>query len=78
MRVDVRYFAVLREHRGEEEEKLEVEQGLTVAELYRRLFPPSSSGSLPVMFAVNQAYVESTHVLQEGDEVAFIPPLGGG
>ena len=33
---------------------------------------------LPVMYAVNSAYVDGGQPLQHGDEVAFIPPLGGG
>ena len=78
MQVEVQYFAVLRERRGEREEVLEIEMGLTVAELYQRVFPPSDGGALAVMFAVNQVYVQSDHVLEDGDEVAFIPPLGGG
>ena len=30
------------------------------------------------MFAVNQEYVTEDHILTDGDEVAFIPPLAGG
>ena len=30
------------------------------------------------MLMVNQAYVSSDHVLQDGDEVALIPPVSGG
>lgn len=28
--------------------------------------------------AVNQKIVEDTHLLQDGDEVAFLPPFAGG
>jgi molybdopterin converting factor small subunit len=42
------------------------------------MFPPTDGRVLPVMFAVNQQYVTADHPLVEGDEVAFIPPLGGG
>jgi molybdopterin synthase catalytic subunit len=31
-----------------------------------------------VAYAVNQAYVRPEHVLQDGDEVALIPPISGG
>ena len=30
------------------------------------------------MVAVNQEYVDRAHALQEGDEVALIPPVSGG
>ena len=74
----MRYFAMLREQRGRGEEELHVEVGTTVGMLYQSLFQPSAHGEMPVMYAVNQAYVRSGQVLQAGDEVAFIPPLGGG
>ena len=59
-------------------EELDVEPGTTVTQLYKRLFSTSGMGALPVMYAVNQSYVDEDYVLQSGDEVAFIPPLGGG
>ncbi len=78
MKIHVRHFAVLREQRGCELEEVEVAPGTTAAALYDLLFPPGLEGQLPVLFAVNQAYVARAAVLVEGDEVAFIPPLGGG
>jgi len=78
MHVHVRYFAVLRERKGCTEEAVTLTEPTTVAALYSALFPPTDSGALPVMYAVNEAYVSSDHVLASGDEVAFIPPLGGG
>ena len=78
MDVSVRYFAVLREQRGTDEERLEVEPGTTAQALYETLFPAGAAGRMPVAFAVNQAYVPGGTVLSAGDEVAFIPPLGGG
>ena len=78
MLLRIRHFAVLREHRGKTEESIDVNPGTAVGALYNQLFPASELGSLPVMYAVNQVYVDAGHVLEEGDEVAFIPPLGGG
>lgn len=77
-RVTVRYFAVLRERRGTDEEQVEVAQGETIEALYHRLFPPGPLGSLPVGYARNQQYVSGTEALTDGDEVVFLPPLGGG
>lgn len=78
--VHIRYFAVLRDRRradGQEEFELPEGDGLdwTVARIYAALFPP---GDLPVAYAVNQVYVRGTHRPADGDEVAFIPPVGGG
>ncbi len=33
---------------------------------------------LPIAFAVNQTRVGGATVLVEGDEVVFLPPIGGG
>ena len=78
MQVQVRYFAVLRERAGCAEDSIDVQPGVTVGQLYASLFPPSEAGHLPIMFAVNEAYVHADRILENGDEVAFIPPLGGG
>lgn len=75
MKVTVRYFAVLREQRGAASEEVELPEGCSAAEAYARLCPP---GALPVAFAVNEAAVPGTTTLRAGDEVAFLPPLGGG
>lgn len=77
-RVIVRYFAVLRERRGRDHEEIELLPGETAGALYARLFPPGPQGALPVAFARNLEYVEGGAVLADGDEVAFLPPLGGG
>ena len=78
MQITVRYFAALREEKGCDEEAVEVASGTRVDALYQHIFAASPLRGLRVMFAVNQAYVPAEHPLTEGDEVAFIPPLGGG
>ena len=77
MRVKVHFFAVLADRMGERQQTVQIEDGTTVEQLYRRLFESDMRG-LSVMFAVNQEYVVGGHILADGDEVAFIPPLGGG
>jgi len=77
--VRVRYFAMLRDIRSAEgEEDFELPEGWSVAAIYAELFPPGPEGAIPVGFAVNQIYVRGDHQPQDGDEVAFIPPVGGG
>lgn len=78
MAVLVRYFAVLRELRGVREESVVLQPGETAGRLYARLFPDTGAGRLPVMFAVNHAYASAEQLLADGDEVGFLPPLGGG
>jgi len=80
MPITVRLFAALREHRGETRLTVDAVPGETVRQLFERLFPdrPGRDWPGPLMYAVAQEYVDADHVLGDGDEVAFVPPLGGG
>ena len=75
MRVNVLYFASLREQRGCSSEALDLQPGLSLADLYGELFGPNAA---PVAFSLNQAICAGSVCPQEGDEIAFLPPLGGG
>ena len=77
-RITLRYFAVLRERRGLESEVMEVQQGTTLSEIYAQVFPPGPDGPLPIAFARNQVYADADDVAEHGDEIVFLPPLGGG
>ena len=77
--VGVRYFAILREERGREEESLTPGAG-TAAELYRELrerFSFSLSAER-LRVACNGDFVPWSHSLRDGDLVVFIPPVAGG
>lgn len=78
MKVVVHHFAVLRERRGCRSESVEIEAGTTVRGLYVQLFPPGPEGGLPVGYARNEVLVGAEEVLMDGDQVAFLPPVGGG
>ena len=73
--IQVFYFAQLREERGFSVEERKIEQGMSVSSLFTLIFGRTPNG---IRFAVNQSYVEATVVPLDGDEVAFLPPLGGG
>jgi molybdopterin synthase sulfur carrier subunit len=78
MRVRLRFFAALREQMGASAER-EVRAGTTVGTLWRELVGERPTlGRVRVRFAVNETYVEPSHRLSEGDEVAFFPPVSGG
>lgn len=74
----VLYFAVLRERRGRDSETITVDPGTTLRQLYEGLFPPGPEGILPVGFARNREHASGSDLVQEGDEIALLPPLGGG
>ncbi len=80
MRIAVRFFAMFRERAGVSHTEVELPDGASPAQLLahlRSLFPSLPSDS-PVLMAVNSEYVSEEAVLQDGDEVAFIPPVSGG
>ncbi len=76
--VTVRYFAALREQRGVDTESRQAPENTTIGQLYASIFPPGPNGSLPVAYAQNHIRVAPGTQLADGDEVAFLPPLGGG
>lgn len=81
MRVLVRYFAVARERSGQTEEWWDLESGATVEQLWSRVVgqhPSLASLADCLSYAVNREYVDRSHPLAEGDEVALIPPVSGG
>lgn len=76
--VRVRVFAALRERAGSSELVVPVVPGETVGALYARLFPAEGGPVLPVAFVRNRAQVGADAAIEAGDEVAFLPPVGGG
>ncbi|PUA29766.1 MAG: molybdopterin synthase sulfur carrier subunit [Cellvibrio sp. 79] len=81
--IRVVFLAQLREQLGAAELDVPVGQIKTLADLktYLLLQNSSWSGALSnpkLLSAVNHAYVKGDHVLADGDEVAFFPPVTGG
>ena len=81
MKIHLRYFASFREIVGQNDEMLTVDDGASVADVcalllvrYPRLQPVMERSAC----AVNHCYVSRETTLYEGDEVVFIPPVGGG
>jgi sulfur-carrier protein len=77
MSIRVRYFASLREQMGRKEESLVAERIHTVADVWRTV---AAGQPLPdhVLCAVNMEYAQPHTVVNDGDEVAFFPPVTGG
>jgi molybdopterin synthase catalytic subunit len=79
VKVTVRCFASVRELLGTEVLEVELEEGATLAVLKRRLAERAPDLlRLPLAQAVNRHYAKPERVLEDGDEVAFIPPISGG
>ena len=80
MVVRVLLFSHVRQALGETELEIEIAEGTTVdtaAEGLRRRAAGALDG-VPLAFAVNQVYVNGSHALADGDELALIPPVQGG
>ncbi|MCZ6803497.1 MAG: molybdopterin converting factor subunit 1 [Proteobacteria bacterium] len=78
MQISVKYFASLRELMGEPGSVVDVDESVSVSELWQSLTKSKNIEFDNVMMAVNMEYVKSEHQLKAGDEVAFFPPVTGG
>ncbi len=81
MHVQIRYFAALRETVGRDGETLMLPDDADVAAARATIEEryPALAALLPrCVAAVNRAYVTPEAKLAEGDEIVFVPPLGGG
>ena len=81
MQVRVLYFASFRDAAGHPEEIREVPPGTRVSDLWEihsREVP--AFGRFPRMppVAVNRLSTVGFHTLEDGDEVAYLPPVAGG
>jgi len=79
--VTIRLFARLREMAGTGELARDVDDGATASDawgLLIREFPPMADYSRTVACAVNEEYAQWSTRLNNGDEVAFLPPVSGG
>jgi molybdopterin synthase catalytic subunit len=81
VRIRARLFAVQRELAGTREVALDLGDGATIDDAWRALverFPLLAPGRPYLRFARNGDYAEPATTLDDGDEVAFIPPVSGG
>lgn len=81
MRVTVRLFARLRELAGSGELTCEVPREATVDSVWQSLvrdYPAMAAYQPSLSCAVNAEYARFKTTVNEGDEVAFLPPVSGG
>lgn len=77
MSIQVKFFASLRERLNQNDTAIEAAASQTVRDVWQRVV---GDRAMPtnVLVAINMEYVDAGHVVQDGDEVAFFPPVTGG
>lgn len=77
--VQIQYFALLREQRGENAESLAT-SAATARELYTELKAKHRFTLSPdlVRVAINNEFKDWDTALKSGDHIVFIPPVAGG
>lgn len=77
--VNIQYFAILREQRGQTQETLQT-SAATAADLFTELAARHSFtlGPGDLRVAINGDFSSFAAPLNDGDEVVFIPPVAGG
>jgi molybdopterin converting factor subunit 1 len=81
VRVTVRLFARLRDLVGNDELVRDAPAGATVRTIWEALvreYPAIAPYAEIMSCAVNADYARMTTAVDDGDEVAFLPPVSGG
>jgi molybdopterin synthase catalytic subunit len=81
MKIKVLFFGVTQDLTGLQEEQTEFPEGANLDGLWGRYaarFPRLNDLSGGLLLAVNQEIADRARTLQNGDEVAFLPPVSGG
>lgn len=81
MNMEIRLFATLRDLAGADRITVSIDEPTTIEELLQTVEEdyPSLVESLPtVLVALNKAYASPEALVNEGDELAFFPPVSGG
>lgn len=80
MTLEILTFGIARDIIGSSTFKIDLSEGATAEDLKRIILEryPRFLSLSSLMIAVNAEYGNSETILQEGDEIALIPPVSGG
>ncbi|UCG68584.1 MAG: MoaD/ThiS family protein [Thermoplasmata archaeon] len=77
----MKFFASYREAVGKEEIEINVIEKANISDLFdelKKILPKLGSLSETLIVSVNKEYASYDTILNEGDEVALLPPVSGG
>ena len=81
VRVKVLFFGMLRDIVGRAEEHIDVDEGARLGSVFDRYageFPRLKGMASSIVLACNQQFCDRSAALQDGDEIALLPPVSGG
>lgn len=79
MKINILYFGMIAEWKGETQELCEVSEGTKLFEMKQKAMNEIPDlQSINYSMAINQHMVTEDKELFEGDELAFFPPFAGG
>ena len=62
-----------------DKKQVSLKDGTSVSGLMKELVSENASlAGMKLLFAVNTEYVDTDHILADGDELAIFPPVSGG
>lgn len=77
MKIQIHYFASLREQIGRANDVVESSDALSVLDAWQQATGEAELVE-DLLVAVNQEYTTTDTLLKDGDELAFFPPVTGG
>jgi molybdopterin converting factor small subunit len=81
IKIELLYFAQIKEALGRDRELVELEEGQKVADVVTLLQDRAewrSVAAIPLTFAVNEMIVAADHLLRDGERLAILTPVSGG
>ena len=81
MKVRVQFYAQLRELIGAHELELELQQGTNVRQLLEKIYaqkPALRAHDKSILIGAGLEFVDRNYKVNQGEEIAIMPPVQGG